>query len=136
VTVKTIVVELPTLEKPTRPTATFGEGVTPVVGTGGSVPASAVRPQLRISYSPHRTRVGRRSRYLLRVRARSNATGTMQYIRGVRLNFAGKRYKTDKRGRVRTFRKFKAPGKRRISASKSGYRKRTVFVRVLRKRRH
>ncbi|MEA2457209.1 MAG: type transport system ATP-binding protein [Thermoleophilaceae bacterium] len=141
VTVTDAVIELPTLDKPSSSAAFSGDTagsqiVQPVLGVGGQVnPAGAPKPQLRISYSPHKTRVGRRSRYLFRVRARSVSTGKYAYIAGARVTFAGKRFKTDSRGRVRTHHRFHAPGRRAVRASKSGYRKRTVHVRVLRHRR-
>ncbi len=141
VTVTDAVIELPTLDEP-RSSADFSGSsagsqiVRPALGVGGRVnPAAAPKPQLRISYSPHKTRVGRRSRYLFRVRARSVASGKFRYIAGARLTFGGKRFKTDSRGRVRTHHRFRAPGRRAVRASKSGYRKRTVHVRVLRHRR-
>jgi hypothetical protein len=138
VTVKDAVIELPTLEKP-QTSANFSgttagtQIVQPVLGAGGQVnPAAAPKPRLRISYSPHRTRVARRSRYLFRVRARSVATGKFRYIAGARLVFAGKRFRTDSRGRLRTHHRFKRAGKRRVRATKAGYVSRNVYVRVLR----
>ena len=137
VEVKDVVIELPTMQKPSSG-ADFGQGVQPVLGAGGTAPGGgqvSLKQRLRISYTPHRTRVGRRSRYLFRVRTQNPSTGKFSYVPGAVIRFAGKRWTTDRHGRLRTHHRFKRPGRRAVRASKAGYRGRVVYVRVLRRRR-
>jgi hypothetical protein len=140
VSVRNVVVELPALEEPQSKANFSGAApgnqvVEPVLGQGGTVAPPKLAPRLRISYSPHRTRVGRRSRYLFRVRARSASSGKLVYVKGARLRFAGKRLKTDRRGRAHMRHRFHKPGKRRIVATKKGFRRGTARVRVLPRKR-
>ena len=135
VTVKDVVIELPAAEKPGSGEE-FGQLVQPVLGGGGTVtPTQVKKPKLRISVSPHRARAGRRTRFLFTVWAVSAKTGKRVNVSRARVRFAGRRFLTNRRGRVKVRMRLKAPGRRVVRASKSGYRKGTARVRVLRKRR-
>jgi predicted acyl esterase len=136
ISVKNVVIELPQLEPPTS-NAQFGQGVQPVLGVGGTIPVAPAKtkPKLRISVSPRKTRAGKRTRFVFRVRARSAKTGKLVNVRKARVRFAGKKLRTGKHGRARMRVRFKKRGPRRASTTKAGYRKGTVRVRVLTRRR-
>jgi predicted acyl esterase len=136
VTVKDLVIELPAAEKPGSGEE-FGQLVQPVLGGGGTFsPTQVKKPKLRISVSPHRARAGRRTRFLFTVWAISAKNGKRVNVSRARLRFAGRRFLTNKRGRVRVHMRLKAPGRRVVRATKSGYRKGTARVRVLRRTKH
>jgi hypothetical protein len=93
------------------------------------------KPKLSVSVTPHRARAGRRTRFLFRVRAVSPSDGKARLVRGARLVFAGKHYRTGKLGGVRFFKRLRHAGRRTARASKPGYRRGSVRVRVLPARR-
>lgn len=137
VTVANVVVELPTLERPAAdsPFSTAGSQIVqPVLGTGGQVAASAQVQRLRVTASPRGTRVARRTRFTFTVRSLSPSSGRYERIRGARVHFGGRRYRTNSAGRVRASHTLRRPGRQRVRASKRGYRRGTAVVRVARRR--
>ena len=134
VTVKDLIMELPTLAKPTSG-GDFGQGVEPVLGGGGTLPAGR-KAKLRVTVSPRRARAGRRARFAFRVRARSTATRKYGNVRGAKVRFAGRTVRTGRRGRAHMRHRFRKAGRRTVRASRKGYRAGTVRVRVLRRARH
>ena len=117
VAVSNVLVELPTLERP---------------GTGPVLAPTISRNQkkrLKLTAKPRGTRAGKRTRFTFHVRAGK------KNIRGARVKFAGRAHKTGKRGRARFTVRFKKPGKRRAVATKRGYRRGQMRVRVAKRRR-
>jgi len=89
-------------------------------------------PRLRLSVRPRRTRVGK----LTRFRFKSTVTrhGRRRPLRGVRIRFAGRRLRTNRRGRASVVVRFRSPGHYRVRATKRGYARVVVRVQVLRRR--
>lgn len=95
--------------------------------TGFRAPApAAARPAIRLSVEPRRVRAGERVR--LRVRARSSARGCR---RGVTILVAGRRVRTNGRGRARLSVTPRRPGRMRLTARKRGCLPASAFVRVM-----
>jgi len=87
------------------------------------------RPRLRLSVTPRRVRAGRRVRFRLRVHSTDAACA-----RGATVRFAGRRVRTNGRGRAALVLRMHRPGLRRAVATKPGCRRASRPVGVRRKR--
>jgi fermentation-respiration switch protein FrsA (DUF1100 family) len=110
-------VELPTLDKPGA--------------AGGQVVAPGAN-RIRLSVRPRRPRAGRRVKLIFY--AKITPAGHRLPVRGAKIRFAGKTFKTNKHGRVTVHMKFKHSGKKHATATRSGLLKGTTTVRILRHR--
>ena len=102
-------------------------------GPPAGSPATGPKPRLRLSVRPQRTRVGRRTRFRFKVtyvRARKRRP-----VRRALIRFAGRRVRTNRRGRASVIVRFRRAGRRRAVVSKRGFRSGRARVRVLRARR-
>jgi hypothetical protein len=96
----------------------------------GRPPEAARRgPRLRLTVRPRRVRVHRQVRFRFRVTRR--VAGRARPVRRALVRFAGRRARTDRRGRARIVRRFRRPGVRRARARKRGHRSAIVRVRVM-----
>jgi hypothetical protein len=87
------------------------------------------RPRLRLSVRPRRVRAGRRVRFRFRVTMRG-AKGRRRAVHAwVRL--AGRRRKTNRRGRTRIAVRFHRVGRYRVRATRRGARSASARIRVL-----
>jgi hypothetical protein len=86
------------------------------------------RSRLRLKVRPRRTRAGRRTRFRFKVTAR--VRGKRRLVRGVRIRLAGRRARTNRRGRARIRLRFNRPGRYRVRARKKGMRGASKWVRV------
>jgi hypothetical protein len=91
--------------------------------------AGSAKNRLRLSMRPRRVRAGRRIRYSFRVTSRAKA------IKGALVRFAGKRSRTNRRGRATIVKRIRRTGLFRARASRRGYRSVRRPVRVLRRAR-
>jgi fermentation-respiration switch protein FrsA (DUF1100 family) len=116
VDVSSVTVELPTREKP---------GSRPVVRRPTiSQPAAKRKKKLRITVKPRKTRVGKRTRFVFRVRVGK------RNIRRATVKFVGRRHRTGRKGRTHYVKRFHKRGPRTAVARKRGYRTGRVKVRV------
>lgn len=104
----------------------------PSSGKGAPTPRLARRPKLRLEVFPRRARTGRRMRFRFRVTAR--VRGKWRPIRRALVRFAGKRVRTNRRGRARIRVRLRRTGRRRARASRRGYRRGSAVIRVRRRR--
>jgi hypothetical protein len=86
---------------------------------------AGVTARMRVSIRPRRVRVGKRTRFRVRVHSRSAACR-----RGVRVRFGGKRARTNRRGRARITLRFARKGRKPVRAAKRGCRSARARVRV------
>jgi hypothetical protein len=93
--------------------------------------APGAGPAITLRVKPRRARVGRRTRFVFR--ARSGTSRPRQPVRGARVRFAGKRRRTNRRGRAVIVKRFAKPGRRRARATKRGFSRGTAIVRVMRR---
>ena len=77
---------------------------------------------------PRRVRAGHRTRFRFHVTARGKP------VRGAKIRFLGRTKRTGRHGRARITRRPARRGIRRAVATKRGYRRAKVRVRVLRRR--
>ena len=91
-----------------RGTFTFADGVTVSVPSTTPCAARARQPRLRLSVTPRRVRIGRTTRF--RFRARSVRR---QCVKRALVTFAGRRVRTDRRGRASIRIRLGRSGKRR-----------------------
>jgi hypothetical protein len=96
-------------------------------------PEASRRTRLRLSVSPRRAAVGRVVR--LRVRVRARRGGRLRAVRRATVRAAGRRARTDRRGRATLRVRFVRPGPRPLTARKRGFRAGRTVVRVLERRR-
>jgi dienelactone hydrolase len=85
------------------------------------------RGALRLGVTPGRTVAGRRTRFVFR------ATTAGRPVAGALVRFAGRRVRTDARGRGTISTRIRRPGTYRARATRSGMRGATTRVRVLRR---
>jgi hypothetical protein len=103
----------------------------PVAGLGspplrpGSGPGSSPERRLKLRVRPRRVEPGRR-----RVRVRVKAAG--RPVRGARVWLAGAQDRTGRRGRAVIRKRFVKAGRRRVLATKRGFRRGRAAIRVLR----
>jgi hypothetical protein len=102
---------------------TYSAGSTTPCATGGRKP----KPRLHLRVAPRRVPAGRRRRFRVRVWSSSAACARRATIR-----VAGRRYRTNRRGRARFRLRFRRPGRRRVLAGKRGCRGASVRVVVRR----
>jgi pimeloyl-ACP methyl ester carboxylesterase len=88
------------------------------------------RPRLRVRVLPRRTRagVGRRFRF----KAYVGRDGRRRRVSGVRIRFAKRRARTNRRGKAKIRRRLRRPGVYRVRARKRGFRRGKAKVRVRR----
>jgi hypothetical protein len=118
-----------------------GEGSSPVVPAEpplrcyvtAACPSVTSRPRLRVAVSPRRARS--RSVVRLRVRVRVRRAGRLRAVRGATVRAAGRRARTNRRGRATLRVRFVRPGPRPLTARKRGFRSGRTIVRVLERRR-
>jgi predicted acyl esterase len=97
------------------------------------VPAGGpVKARIRLSARPGRVSVGRRTRF--RFRATTRWGGRRIAVSGATVRFAGRRARTNRRGRVTIVVRLGHRGRRRARATKRGMRSGTAIVRALRRR--
>ena len=98
-----------------------------------SVPAGGpVRARIRLKASPARVSVGRRKRFTFKATTRWG--GKRIAVARATVRFAGKRARTNKRGRTRISVRLGRRGRRRARATKRGMRPGTATVRAFRRR--
>ena len=85
--------------------------------------------RLRVAVSPRRARRGVPVR--LRVRVRARRSGRLRAVRGASVRVAGRRARTDRRGRATLRVRFMRPGPRQVTARRRGFRSGRTIVRVL-----
>jgi hypothetical protein len=89
-------------------------------------PEAEAEAEMVISMRPRHVRAGRRGRFRFHVRSGSAP------VAGAVVRFAGRRVRTGARGRASMRVRLRRPGVRRARASKAGYRRAVVHMRVLR----
>jgi hypothetical protein len=87
--------------------------------------------RLRLTVRPRRVRRGHRTRFRFRVTYVER--GQRRGLAGAGIRFAGRRARTNPRGRARIVARLVRPGSRRVRASKRGFRIATARVRVVRR---
>jgi hypothetical protein len=87
----------------------------------GCAATASKRPKLRLKVRPRRVRAGRRTVFRFKVVRRH--VGRNRPARRATVRFAGRRVKTNHRGRARMAARFERPGVRRARATKSGLRR-------------
>ena len=110
-------------------------GRPPTFGTdGGALLHFVRRPprRIRLRVAPRRVAAGTRRRFVFR--ATVLVRGRRRAVRGATIRFAGRRARTDRRGRASIVRRLHRPGRHRARATRSGLRRGTASVRVLRVR--
>ena len=121
VNVSNVQVELPVLERPgTQP------GVAPPRIGGG---IAGKKQRLKVRVKPRRVRAGKRKRFTFRVRAGKRP------VWRARIRFHKLQLRTNRSGRVRFTTTFLRRGVRRAVASKKGFKRGSVRVRVVRRKR-
>ena len=95
-------------------------------------PGSSRRPRLRVSVAPRRVRAGRLVRFRFRVTARRG--GRARPVRRAVVRFAGRRVRTNRRGRAVMVRRMRSVRRYRVVAARRGFSRGVVRVRVLRAR--
>jgi hypothetical protein len=88
---------------------------------------------LRLAVRPRRVRAGRRTRFRFLVTERRG--GHTRRVRGATVRFAGRRVRTNRRGRATLRLRMGGLGRRRARASKAGHRSARATVRVLPRQR-
>ena len=101
---------------------------------GGNFRADCRAPRtdptkIHVRVRPRRVRAGRRTRFRFRVTVRRGRP-----LRGALIRFAGRRARTNRRGRASLRVRLGRRGRRRVVVSKRGYRRGRATVRVLRPR--
>ena len=120
-----------------RATFKFADGVSTTVtsttpcarGTGTDGPTARRRlARMRLRVAPRRVRAGRRARVRFRV------AGPRQCVRGATVRFAGRRTRTNGRGRAAVVARLRAGRRYRVTAAKSGCRPARAFVRAVKRK--
>jgi hypothetical protein len=97
---------------------------------GCAARSAAKRPKLRLRVRPRRVRAGERTVFRFEVRRRHE--GVDRRARRATVRFAGRRTRTNRRGRARMTLTLERPGVRRARATKKGLRRSAAKrVRVL-----
>jgi len=89
-------------------------------------------PRLRLTVAPRRLTAGRRSAVRVRVTAPTGPGGARRSVRGATVRLAGRRARTDRRGRARLTVRAARPGTLRAIATRKGMRRTEVRVTVRR----
>ena len=95
-------------------------------------PARPARTPIRLTVRPRRAQVGRHVRF--RFRARVREAGSWRPLRAATVRFAGRRVRTDRRGRVTIARRLLRPRRYPAVATRRGFRRARVSVRAVRPR--
>jgi hypothetical protein len=120
VKVSNVLAELPTLEKP---------GTGPVLLPSLSRPFNHGKKRMKVTVRPHRVRARHKTRrFVFSVRSGKKA------VRGAIVRFAGHKRRTGRRGHATIKVRLGHKGTRTARATKKGYRKAKVRVKVLRRR--
>ena len=91
--------------------------------------AGRATPRLRVRIAPRRVVAGKRRRFRVRV-----SSSDRSCTRGARIRFAGRRLRTNRRGRVRFRMRIRRSGRYRVVARKRGCRRGSARVLVRRRR--
>ncbi|KKL19788.1 hypothetical protein LCGC14_2461970, partial [marine sediment metagenome] len=91
------------------------------------------KSRIRMTVRPRKVRADRRRRF--RFRVTTVRGGKRRVVRAVTIRLAGRRARTNRRGRATIVKRFRRPGRYRARASKRGLRRGTASVRVVRRRR-
>jgi len=110
---------------------TLNFSLPPATGEPPPETARGPLPRLSLVVSPRSARSGRRTRFSFRVTAVT--AGKRQAVSRASIIFAGRRVRTDARGRVRMVKRFRSPGHYRPRASREGLRAGRSTVRVVRR---
>jgi sugar lactone lactonase YvrE len=97
--------------------------------TGARRPRAA--PRIRLTVRPRRVRRGAWRRF--RFRATLRRGGRRRAVRGAVVRFAGRRKRTNRRGRVAFVARFRVPARRKATARKRGLRAGKAYIRVRRR---
>ncbi len=108
-----------------------GGGGGPGGGGGSNEGGGRAAPKIRLSVSPGRVPTGRRIRFSLR--ATHLSSGRRRPVSGAAISFAGRRLRTDPRGRASMVKRFRSGGRYRPRASREGFRPGRAAVRVIRR---
>ena len=98
-------------------------------GFATGVPRAIARPRLRVSVAPRRVRAGQRKRFRFRVTTRRE--GRARPVRGAFVRFAGRRVRTNRRGRASQVRQPRSVRRYRVLAVRRGYVRHAVRIRVM-----
>jgi len=113
---------------------TFNGNLIELVGVAAVEPApepargGTRRRKIRLTVRPHRTVVGRTTRF--RFRASVRRDGRWRPVRGARIRFGAQRARTNRRGRARIVRTFSRPGRYLAGARRRALRGDRAAVRV------
>ena len=99
--------------------------------TGTCVRGTARRARLTVTVSPRRVRLGKTTR--LRVSVRVRRAGRLRPVAGATIRVAGRRARTNRRGRATLRLRFGRPGRRLVTARRPGSAPGRTAVRVLRR---
>ncbi|HEY1358203.1 MAG TPA: hypothetical protein VGF21_07855 [Thermoleophilaceae bacterium] len=92
-----------------------------------TTPCTRQEPRLHVRVAPRRVRAGQRRRFRVRVRSSSAAC-----VRAATIHFAGRRVRTNRRGRASLRLRLRRTGRRRLVVTKRGCRRAIARVRVRR----
>ena len=123
-----IVADLPYPRNPARPSCATASASSATTGDGRPA-AAAKRARIRLRVTPRRTRAGRRVAF--RFRALVGRGAAARPVRRATIRFAGRRARTDRRGRATIVRRFSRRGRHVARASRRGLRSGRATVRVL-----
>jgi fermentation-respiration switch protein FrsA (DUF1100 family) len=124
VSVSDLTLELPTLDKPGS-----GQVVSPTIGR-----APRQGKLLMLSLTPRRVRAGRMTKFAVSVFG-ADCEGCSPYpVKGAKVRFGGRNYKTGASGQARFKRRFTRTGRISARATRTGYRSASVPARVFRAR--
>jgi YVTN family beta-propeller protein len=100
----------------------------------GKLDVAVRKPKLRVRVKPRRVRAGRP--VTLRIRVTARRAGKRAPVRGARVRVAGKRAKTNRRGRARVRKRagFQQARRYKVRAQRAGYRRGVATIRVMRRR--
>ncbi len=118
-----------TLELPARERPGSGQVVAPAIGE-----APEQSRLLDVSVVPRRVRAGRMTRFSIAVFGRFCDSCSPFPVKGAKVRFGGRSYKTNSAGQKRFKRRFRRPGLIKARATRRGYRSDTTRVRVKRSR--
>ena len=138
VAVSALTVELPTVERPTG-----GQIVSPAFARDPAAQPRARKPRILVTVRPRRVRAGRRTTYVVKTQGQlrpcigpSACTSAVKpyRLKGVKIRFAGRGVRTGRGGRVKFRRTLRNPGRYAVRATKRGFIRGRVVVRVRRVR--
>jgi hypothetical protein len=110
-----------------------GEAGLPLLYPSTGAPRPRAAPRIRLRVRPRRARAGAWRRFRFRATVRRGRRH--RAVRGAVVRFAGRRKRTNRRGRVAFVARFRVPARRRATARKRGLRAGRAHIRVRRRRR-